>query len=102
SWHTISLRDWSSDVFSTDLRIKPRAFFCFVKPDTSARFHKAKVCARLDPRAIMPVEPEQLMFSRRHDDVHSRCHPRSRALLFAQIGRASCRESMLIDVVMRL
>src|SRR5690606_39394007 len=82
--HTRFSRDWSSDVCSSDLVIFRLNRFCFFQPIVIGFFLKLFLLC------LKPIDWYHII---------SLYNPMLQQLVLCQIGRASCRERVLISVV---
>src|SRR5207249_8268291 len=88
--HTISKRDWSSDVCSSDLAFRKQ-------------FHFRKINILLKRSARTPPQKSRANFCVRHTRIFIKCGwPHCATLQFTvrgnEIGRASCRERVYMLV----
>src|SRR5207302_8997222 len=78
--HTRFSRDWSSDVCSSDLRVRPYLI-------------AAKTCGSIGPQFLVSPSPDfYQMRGSLGSPMKTSVNKRSLVVLLAQIGRASCRE----------
>src|SRR5699024_11934374 len=89
--HTRSKRDWSSDVCSSDLNsllTRKKVFFLNAFSTVSAT----------KKRRVIVFSPLFCFFTTGFLGMCNRCVPISFRLVRCKIGRASCRDSLLLNV----